>query len=166
MIMSHTNDDALIALILQQSECGTSDGPVLSLDAMKILGAKFNNFTERREQADAKYALIVHSELNAKPRSGRGGAVRGDRGGGASAVCGGRGGGRDSIPTPLALEQQMWQNCINTELACKIAQEQADYEVALTLQADLDGGRGRGRGRGGGGEIVDPNILALRRLPL
>lgn len=69
----------------------------------------------------------------------------------------------------------------------KFAQEEADYKLAIQLLADDNGGRGGsadGRGRGGGGaggrggaghrgggggrgdEIVDPNILALRRLPL
>lgn len=137
-------DSTHLALALQLEECGLSSCPVMPLEAMQQVGAELNNFTKKRELEDSKYAQHLDRLLN---------------GDGSAAGCGGSYGavygGSGSITTSLTQAQQMWQLHTDAELARKIAQDQADHEVALKLQAHIDGGRdgasGHGASRGGRG---------------
>jgi hypothetical protein len=75
-------NDAHIASILQQRECGVSYGPVMSLDAMQILGRELDQIRKNREKKDADFAQRLYLQLNGGGASGgHGGAVRGGRGG-------------------------------------------------------------------------------------
>jgi hypothetical protein len=82
MSTSQKEADAHVALRIQLSECGMSDGPVMPLEGMKMLGRELDKISKNREEKDADFAQHLHLQLN-------GGGASGGRGG---AVCGGRGG--------------------------------------------------------------------------
>ncbi len=111
--------------------------------------AKFAHKIEQ-EQKDHEVALNLQAHFKGGHDSAR--AIRGGSAGHHGGAV--RAGGHSHRGSVGHRGGAMW----NEKQYQKNTQEEASYKIALQLLADDNGGRG--------GEIVDPNILALRRLPL